>query len=294
VPPGEWHAYGRTGHGQRYVPLDQITPDNVSLDAVAQAIGRERWQPPAAKSGRLRCGIVLRYSQEHSGRADSDGTVWFDREGRVHVPTGIGNTGSGPQTGIGIIVAVVLGLPMDRVVVTWADTADVAWDFATDASRSTHCNAKAFYTAALDLARQLKDVAAACFGIADDSLEQRDGMVAGGGRSVDSRELLGELSSRPARSNFKPFYDPALAEAAMRVATPQIRNAGTIGGNLLQDGRCPYYRGPWHCYRAGGIVCDAHHGINAEHAIFGGDRCYIVSPADLATALTALDATIVD
>ena len=85
----------------------------------------------------------------------------------------------------------------------------------------------------------------------------------------------------------------ALALAASRVATPQIRNAGTLGGNLLQDGRCPYYRGPWRCYRAGGIVCDAHHGINTEHAVFGGDRCYIVSSSDTATALTALDASVV-
>jgi xanthine dehydrogenase YagS FAD-binding subunit len=84
---------------------------------------------------------------------------------------------------------------------------------------------------------------------------------------------------------------PALHKAAMRVATPQIRNMGTLGGNLLQDSRCFYYRGPWYCYRAGGIVCDAHHGVNSEHAIFGGHRCYTVSPSDTATALVALDAT---
>ncbi|MBV8208265.1 MAG: xanthine dehydrogenase family protein subunit M [Acidobacteria bacterium] len=81
---------------------------------------------------------------------------------------------------------------------------------------------------------------------------------------------------------------PGLARAASRVATPQIRNTGTIGGNLLQDSRCPYYRGPWYCYRAGGIVCDAHHGINQEHAIFGGNRCYTVSPSDTAPILVAL------
>jgi xanthine dehydrogenase YagS FAD-binding subunit len=81
-----------------------------------------------------------------------------------------------------------------------------------------------------------------------------------------------------------------LVAAAPRVATPQIRNAGTIGGNLLQDSRCPYYRGPWYCYRAGGIVCDAHHGVNTEHAIFGGDRCYTVTPSDTAPMLVALGA----
>jgi xanthine dehydrogenase YagS FAD-binding subunit len=84
----------------------------------------------------------------------------------------------------------------------------------------------------------------------------------------------------------------ALGLAASRVATPQIRNVGTIGGNLLQDSRCPYYRGPWYCYRAGGIQCDARHGENQEHAIFGGNRCYTVSPSDTAPALIALGARV--
>ena len=84
----------------------------------------------------------------------------------------------------------------------------------------------------------------------------------------------------------------ALGVAASRVATPQIRNVGTIGGNLLQDSRCPYYRGPWYCYRAGGIQCDARHGENQEHAIVGGNRCYTVSPSDTAPALIALGARV--
>jgi xanthine dehydrogenase YagS FAD-binding subunit len=83
---------------------------------------------------------------------------------------------------------------------------------------------------------------------------------------------------------------PALQMAAARVATPQIRNMGTVGGNLLQDSRCSYYRSGFNCYRAGGIVCDAHHGLNAYHAIFGGDRCYTVTPSDLAPVMVALNA----
>jgi len=82
----------------------------------------------------------------------------------------------------------------------------------------------------------------------------------------------------------------ALKEAASRVESPQIRNMGTVGGNLLQDSRCPYCRGPFYCYRQGGIVCNAHHGINREHALFGGDRCYTVTPSDLAPAIVALAA----
>ena len=87
-------------------------------------------------------------------------------------------------------------------------------------------------------------------------------------------------------------YLPALADAAARVATPQIRNVGTVGGNLLQENRCPYYRGPWHCYRHGGMHCYARHGFNREHAIFEGDRCYVVSPSDLAPVIMAGNAIV--
>jgi xanthine dehydrogenase YagS FAD-binding subunit len=87
-------------------------------------------------------------------------------------------------------------------------------------------------------------------------------------------------------------YLPALAAAALRVATPQIRNIGTLGGNLLQENRCPYYRGPWHCYRHGGMHCYAHHGFHREHAIFAGDRCYVVSPSDLAPVIVAGNALV--
>jgi xanthine dehydrogenase YagS FAD-binding subunit len=87
-------------------------------------------------------------------------------------------------------------------------------------------------------------------------------------------------------------YLPALAAAAARVATPQIRNVGTVGGNLLQENRCPYYRGPWHCYRHGGMHCYAHHGFHREHAIFAGDRCYVVSPSDLAPVIVAGNAIV--
>jgi len=86
-----------------------------------------------------------------------------------------------------------------------------------------------------------------------------------------------------------------LAEAAAQVASPQIRNQGTIGGNVAQDTRCWYYRRGLSCYRAGGNICyaDSPDGMNREHAIFGASRCVAVSPSDTATALVALDATMV-
>jgi xanthine dehydrogenase YagS FAD-binding subunit len=86
-----------------------------------------------------------------------------------------------------------------------------------------------------------------------------------------------------------------LAEAAELVASPQIRNQGTLGGNVSQDTRCWYYRGGWTCYRAGGNVCyaDTPTAINREHAIFEADRCVAVNPSDTAPALIALDAQLV-
>lgn len=86
-----------------------------------------------------------------------------------------------------------------------------------------------------------------------------------------------------------------LAKAAGVVASPQIRNVGTLGGNLVQDARCWYYRRGLDCYRAGGNLCyaDSPEGLNREHALFGASRCVAVSPSDTAPALVALDATMV-
>jgi xanthine dehydrogenase YagS FAD-binding subunit len=86
-----------------------------------------------------------------------------------------------------------------------------------------------------------------------------------------------------------------LAQAAELVASPQIRNQGTIGGNLSQDARCWYYRVGWPCYRAGGNICyaDTPTARNREHAILHADRCVAVNPSDSAPALIALDAKFV-
>jgi xanthine dehydrogenase YagS FAD-binding subunit len=86
-----------------------------------------------------------------------------------------------------------------------------------------------------------------------------------------------------------------LRQAAELVASPQIRNQGTLGGNVSQDTRCWYYRSGWSCYRAGGNICyaDTPTAINREHAILEQDRCVAVSPSDTAPALIALDAEFV-
>lgn len=86
-----------------------------------------------------------------------------------------------------------------------------------------------------------------------------------------------------------------LASAAGGVASPQIRNSGTVGGNLCQDTRCWYYRAGVDCYRAGGNSCyaDSPQGQNREHCLFGASRCVAVSPSDVGTAAVALGASMV-
>ena len=86
-----------------------------------------------------------------------------------------------------------------------------------------------------------------------------------------------------------------LSVAAAKVASPQIRNTGSIGGNVAQDTRCWYYRSGLPCYRAGGNICyaDTPTAMNREHTLFNANRCVAVSPSDVAPALVALDAKMV-
>ncbi len=114
---------------------------------------------------------------------------------------------------------------------------------------------------------------------------------ANGGIEIGAMTTLTTLANNPlVKERF-----PLLAEAALIVASPQIRNQGTVGGNIAQDARCWYYRAGWPCYRAGGNICyaDTPTAVNREHAIFNADRCVAVNPSDTAPALIALDAEFV-
>ncbi|HYE88838.1 MAG TPA: xanthine dehydrogenase family protein subunit M [Vicinamibacterales bacterium] len=114
---------------------------------------------------------------------------------------------------------------------------------------------------------------------------------AGGGLEIGATTTLTTIANDPlVKERF-----PMLAQAALLVASPQIRNVSTLGGNVAQDARCWYYRAGWPCYRAGGNICyaDTPKAINREHAIFNADRCVAVNPSDTAPALVALDAQFV-
>lgn len=111
------------------------------------------------------------------------------------------------------------------------------------------------------------------------------------GIEIGAMTTLTEVAQHPI---VKQKYG-VLSRAAELVASPQIRNQGTIGGNVSQDTRCWYYRAGWPCYRAGGNICyaDTPVGRNREHAILGAERCVAVNVSDTAPALIALDAKFV-
>ena len=108
------------------------------------------------------------------------------------------------------------------------------------------------------------------------------------GLTIGAMTTLAELEANEAIAHDYP----ALAQAVASVATPQIRNVGTLGGNLCQRPRCWYYRSPlFDCRKKGGAICFAVNGSSKYHAILGGVDCYIVHPSDIAPVLIALDAT---
>ena len=109
----------------------------------------------------------------------------------------------------------------------------------------------------------------------------------GGGVTIGGLMTLDALSRD---AQIRRQY-PVLAEAAESVATPQIRNAATLAGNICQRPWCWYYRNGFKCLKNGGTTCYSISGENTFHAIFGGGPSYIVHPSDTAPALVALDAT---
>ncbi|KAB2951459.1 MAG: xanthine dehydrogenase family protein subunit M, partial [Thermoanaerobaculia bacterium] len=110
----------------------------------------------------------------------------------------------------------------------------------------------------------------------------------GGGLALGALTTIAEIAASPLVAE----RFPGLARAAADVASPQLRNQGTLGGNLCQRPRCWYFRGDFHCAKKGGDTCFALEGENRYHAILGGDPCHIVHPSDTAPMLVALGAEV--
>jgi xanthine dehydrogenase YagS FAD-binding subunit len=110
--------------------------------------------------------------------------------------------------------------------------------------------------------------------------------AAGGDLRIGSLATIAEVAGHPLVNQ----RYVALARAAASVGSPQLRNQGTLGGNLCQRPRCWYFRGDFRCARKGGDSCYAMQGENQYHCIFGGSTCLMVHPSDTATALVALGA----
>ncbi len=109
------------------------------------------------------------------------------------------------------------------------------------------------------------------------------------GLKIGAMTTIAELAADP---TVQQDY-PGLRQAASLIASPQLRNVGTVGGNLCQRPRCWYFRNAGIvCFKKGGETCYAFEGRNKYHAIFGGSPCYIVYPSDLAPMLAALDAVV--
>jgi CO/xanthine dehydrogenase Mo-binding subunit/aerobic-type carbon monoxide dehydrogenase small subunit (CoxS/CutS family) len=165
--------------------IDTDVVPNVPLMAIgaeacvqngAEAIKWKAWQHPSTKTGSVRRGIGMRFSQEHSGRSASNGLVWMDKGGTIHVPIGSGNLGTNAHTGIALVVANALDMPVEKLDCTWGDSSTCTWDFVSDASRAVHCHGKAMYNAAIDLRQQI---------------------------------LARRAGTNAARTDFTPHFDPA-------------------------------------------------------------------------------------
>jgi xanthine dehydrogenase molybdenum-binding subunit len=226
-----------------------------TLKLAAEKIGWSNWQPPSAKSGYKRRGLGMMSGPMPSGREVSDGLVWIDTDGKVHLRMGVGNLGSLAHTGIAVAVSEVLGVPLEDMHVTWANTDRDAFAFTTDTSRSVHCEGKAAYNAAKDCARQLIALAAQHLGANEPDLEIRGGVVGRRGVSggVDFRTLA---RLAPPRTDFEPYWeevdqnpwfdqntgkvDPKPKMAVTEATLTNAKRALAKGGGIVGLGRYVY------------------------------------------------------
>jgi xanthine dehydrogenase YagS FAD-binding subunit len=121
------------------------------------------------------------------------------------------------------------------------------------------------------------------------NLDKKVVRTAAGGLKIGAAVTIEDLC---ANADLRSMY-PALTTAAEAIGTPQIRAAGTVGGNLNQRPQCWYFRNEeFDCLKKGGSRCFAIDGEHQYHAIFGGGPCHIIHPSSLAVPAVALGATL--
>jgi CO/xanthine dehydrogenase Mo-binding subunit/aerobic-type carbon monoxide dehydrogenase small subunit (CoxS/CutS family) len=192
---------------------------------------REQWQHPSKKSGRVRRGLGMRMSQEHSGRDVSNGVIAIRPDGKVVVPIGYGNLGTQSHSAIAFLVANALGFTRAEMETLmefrWADSGSTAWDFVSDASRGVHCNGKAFFNAALDLRRRLLESAAKRMSASPAALDLKNGQVVRNG-ATHGVAFADVIRSMPRGLQSPPVYgdqdlNKILNEDTGQVMTPEAK-----------------------------------------------------------------------
>ncbi len=172
---------------------------------------------------------------------------------------------------------------MNSFAYVTAQTPESAVDLVKDGGR--------YLAGGMDLLGEMKESLVAPSRLVNiKRLPDTTGIRTGATWSIGANVTLAMLASHPdVRRDL-----PGLAEAAVEVGSPQIRNVATLGGNLAQHSRCWYYRHrDIHCRKKGGAVCYARSGENKYHSLFTGNMCLSPCTSNLAVALSALDARIV-
>jgi xanthine dehydrogenase YagS FAD-binding subunit len=110
-----------------------------------------------------------------------------------------------------------------------------------------------------------------------------------GGVQIGALTKLAEVADSPLLAQKYPM----LVQAVQKISSPELRNASTVGGDILQEVWCQYLRGGYNCYRNGGYICYGAIGDNSYyHSAMGGRLCYAVYPGDIATAMIPYDARV--
>jgi putative selenate reductase molybdopterin-binding subunit len=174
---------------------------------VEEALAAAGAAPTGGDRPGLRHGRGLRVSPENSGHDVSNGVVALDRQGRLHIPVGVGNMGTRSHEAIARMVHEVLPVDPARIRLTWGDSATTAWDFGGDSSRAVHCTGQAFVNAAYDLRDRLLRTAARLLGTTAERLVIDGSAIRSADAAVPLEEVVRHVP--PAGADREPWFGGA-------------------------------------------------------------------------------------